>query len=34
MSDFDFTWATDFDARDNPSPEFIDTLRREHPTER
>ncbi|HEY5857786.1 MAG TPA: phosphotransferase family protein [Aldersonia sp.] len=34
MSDYDFTWSTDFDARDNPSPEFIDTLRREHPTER
>jgi len=34
MNDHDLTWGLDFDDRDDPSPDFIDAVRREYPTER
>ncbi|MFD4972452.1 phosphotransferase family protein [Streptomyces sp. NPDC058424] len=34
MTAHDLTWDLDFDLRDHPSEEFIQTLRRTHPTER
>ncbi|OOL33591.1 phosphotransferase [Rhodococcus rhodochrous] len=33
MNRYDLTWDLDFDHRDHPSSEFIDTVRRAYPTE-